>query len=63
MCLGRKMFGSCSITVTDFSICVIVCFLCVFWSKNGSTCSTNIPLINGMSVCINPSLICKLWWE
>jgi len=46
MCFGRKMFGSCNITVTDFSITtqvtlssvyVIVCFLCVFWIKNGCT--------------------------
>lgn len=31
------MFGICSITVTEFSLYVIVCFLCVFWIKNGCT--------------------------
>ena len=59
MLFWRKMFGSCSITVTGisittqvtlFSIYVIVCFLCVFWIKNG--CMYVLLTLHWLMVCL-----------
>ena len=60
MCFGRKMFGSCSITVTHISItapsntfinmCYCLLSICILDKELLYVCSTNITFINGIYV-------------
>ena len=61
--LEERCLAVAVLLLQSFSLYVIVCFLCVFWIKNGFTYV--LLTFHWSMVCLYVLilLICKLWWE